>query len=505
MSGFFEILSEQGISDTNAQKIIRYSRRTMKKIKHMIAHEEDKDKKLLLIEHFLHFCKDYITGYYSDDWIERQISKYGEDISFSEGETYVKDTALMVMTKASVTGGHTVLVNNWITFDERRKYSIVFTDCKKCDVPLFLRNSVTESGGKLFYLSKGRDVEKAGGLLDIAQNFEKIILHIHMYDMVPVMAFSNKGWTRPIYYCNHANFLFSVGMSISDMVLNIKKYDQERSLAYRGASRSELLPFPQKVIQEDQDDEVPEDVRGYLGKKYGFNQDSKIIISVGADYKYTKTEKYDFIGFVKRLMKVLPENTFFYIIGADPEAHRWRRMKADTDGRAMAIGYQPRKEISRWMKIADAYVVSFPMNAAGANEAKKNGVPCFRIDPIGRTGDDLKMERYESIPKMIKAINRCIRGRESFVTAEGEVSNNPDLWRARLEELFEIELHHKINRFKSKPVVGEEEIINVQLLSRDFEVLEFLMDDDSSISVRVRMIVMRLKIRFLVLLYKVFG
>lgn len=457
------------MKDSNAIKLIQENRRCIDKIRRMIETTSRDKEKFYLIKYYLYFCTNNITGIYSDEFIEKEIIKYGKEIEYFPSKIPKENTALMVMTTSSAIGGHTALVNNWIQFEQNRSYSIVFTDSTESMVPDFLRKTVTESGGKLYFL-KNDDVSKAKELLLLAEEFENIFLHIHMYDLVPLIAFSNKEWKKPIYFYNHANFLFSIGVSISDVMLNICEYDRERSEKYRGSRNAEVLPIPQKVINRKDNYANKDIIKKELRSKYKFDEDGSILLSMGDDFKYKKTEKIDFTKFVMRLMEQLPDNTFFYVIGANPHSWQWKKLKYFTKGKAKAIGVQSRDNVSKWMQIADAYIVSFPMNASGSGEAWEKGVPCFRYNPIGRGVETVsRNENYDDIDYMIDEIKRCINKEKIFEYTPSEIceiKQNPELWRNRLNAVISLVDKHENHDFKNVPIIETEEIINVQLLNR---------------------------------------
>lgn len=459
------------MKDSDALKIIGYNRQCVEKIKKWIKKEKNIKKQKDLIEFYLHFCTNNISGIYSDSWIEKKIIEYGSEIDFHPNAKTEKDTVLIVMTVASGIGGHTALANNWIQFDKKRKYSIVLTDCSKQIVPDFLKESVKASGGNIYYLKKADNVSKAEELLDIAQSFEHIILNIHMYDMVPIISFGHKNWIKPICFYNHADFLFSVGMSVSDLVFTLNKYDNKRAIENRGAFRAEVLPFPQSEKIYSKIEKSTEQLKKEIGNKYCFDVNSKIVLTMGSDFKFIKTERYDFEMFVENVLKDAPQNTYFFLIGANPESKRWTMMKKNTNNHAQALGFLNREEVSRWMKIADAYVTSFPMTSAGSAEARINNIPNFRFSPTGRANEYLpKEEIYDSIEDLKNAVVDCLY-KEKYPHYEipecAELAKNVEKWCQNYNSLLETVKQHEIHDFNAKQIIENQEIINVQLLRKD--------------------------------------
>lgn len=443
-------------------------------IKRLIALQVDDKQRLLLIKYLLHYNCNHIIGKYSDEWLEWQIIKLADKYVkyFSVNNDGAAGEVLMVMTSPGATGGHTALVNNWIEFDTSRTYSIVFTEMPAVSngIPQFLRNTVEKSGGRFYYLHGKDEYERAGELLYLSECFEKIVLCIHMYDVVPLMAYSNKNWKKPVYFYNHANFLFSVGASISDCFLTLCSYDACKARRFRGAENVQVLKMPMKVVEaESRDRELGKDeLKSYIIKKYNFDKTDKIILSMGNDFKYKPIKGYDFADFARKLMSRLPEEVRFFIIGADQDRDYWKHLYQDTNGRVQALGVLPREEVTRWMKCADAYVTSFPMTAAGRNEANRYGIPSFTLQITKRVACMEKNNPiYYSVDSMIEDICRYFERPEEYKhvdISEGEYNYSPPEWCRHLNRIFNRKLTHRIHAFKSRMIISKEEKMNVQLL-----------------------------------------
>lgn len=456
------------MKDVEAVKIINYNRKCVKKIKKWVEKEKDDNKRMDLIEYYLHFCVNNVTGVYSDPWIEKKIIEYSSKLDFDINADVIHDTVLIVMTAVSSIGGHTALANNWIQFDKDKKYSVILTESSNHCVPKFLEESVKESGGNIFYLNSSDNVSKAKELLNIAQKFEYVILNIHMYDVVPIIAFGHRNWKRPVCFYNHADFLFSIGISVSDMVFSMNEYDHNRTINNRGAVCSKILPVPQSKKIYKKSDKSKNELKRQLSKEYGFNADSKIILTMGSDFKFVRTEHYDFEKFVEHVLQLSPANTYFFIIGADPNKKIWDIMRKNTHNHARALGIVKREIVSDWMKIADAYVTSFPMTSAGSAEARENNVPNFRFTPTGRANEYVpKEEIYDSIDELAVAVANNIKLKNTNcyeLPLNAKLARDPEQWCRRLDDLLKSVNKHEVHNFKNVPILEEQEIINVQLL-----------------------------------------
>lgn len=467
---------------------------TSEKIKTLIEREKDDVQKLLLIQYLLHFNCNHVTGRYSDEWIEEQIIHLaGRYIVYKPGKKK-KCGSLIVMTTAAGIGGHTALVNNWIEFDKGHEYSIVFTEATPEIIPQFLRKTVQKSGGSLFYLRGGNVYSKAKELLYISEKYEYIFLHIHMYDVVPVMAYANRNWDIPVYFYNHADFRFSIGVSVSDCFLTICSYDNKRAVRYRGAENAYVLKIPQKIITLNHESELSKDeAKALMRRQYGFAENDRIILSMGDDYKYRPALGYDFIQFAKSLMAKLGEGYQFYIIGADRESARWKRVAEETGGKVKALGRLSRDTVTLLMKTADAYISSFPMMASGYEYANLYRIPAFSLGVTDRDYCYEKKNRvFASVKEMEDAVCDYFANIDTYEHVdirEGEYEYNEETWCARLYEILEHPLHHEVHRFSSKRIISKLERINAELI--DETLYPFKEFDKLNLKNRIRLFLLK--------------
>lgn len=440
-----------------------------KTVRNLALLQTNEKQQLEIIKYLGHFHSSYVTGLYSDGKIEDCLIKIGKKIKFESKVMPQKGKILHVMTRAYGVGGHTAAVNNWINFDDSRQYSIVFTESIYAEVPIFLREAVKRSGGKLYFLGKGSIIDKAKKLLEISQSFEKIVLHTHMYDTIPTLAYSNNNWNIPVYFYNHANFSLSYGYSVADCVLNLCMYDKWKSEKYRGVKNNEVLGIPDKEIDDMKGKAKESDKNKFkdsLIRNYGLKENSKIVISMGSNFKYKKIIGYDFALFVKRLLLESDIDIYFFIIGADPKEERWHKLKEETRGHAIALGVLPRNIVSQWMKIADLYIVSYPMPGAGYTEADKYSVPYFRLVIVNRKPEGWDDSMVKSEDELIDKSIRVLKGELDYSRLninKYEERRDKKVWCSKLNQIFDKPLNHCIHKIVSQRFIMKEEIVNCQL------------------------------------------
>ena len=68
-----------------------------------------------------------------------------------------------------------------------------------------------------------------------------VILHVHMYDVLPILAFANGDFNRPVMFYNHADHLFWLGASISDLVVNFRSSSVAFNEEYNRTSSNAVI------------------------------------------------------------------------------------------------------------------------------------------------------------------------------------------------------------------------------------------------------------------------
>lgn len=444
-------------------------------VKQILRNEKDDEEKVNLIQYLAQHSANCNMGKYSDEELEFELVRIGQKIPYKPSCEPEKGTVLHIMTMAYAIGGHTAVVNNWIAFDHQRKYSVLITDEHKNFLPPFLLETVEENGGEFHQLKSCTIWSKVNELLKIAQRYEKVILHTHTFDAVPILAFSNPNWKIPIYFFNQANFRFSLGMSITDCFIGMYNYDSIKGKRYRGAEKVVTLPIPTKITENNLKQEFSEKQRIQLkrkyAKKYNFPEDAQIILSMGASFKFKKVINYDFPEFLQCVLKRTSSNVYAFVIGAKNRGDkRWKRLKKRSRGRGQALPTLSRKEISEWMAFSDVFITSFPMNSSGKDEALENGMACFSLQITKRGMEAEDHNHCKDIQELTDRICGVLDRGERYFTETSpfkEMMKTPKAWSAYVNQILDMDLEHKIHKFKSKLLVSKEEIINFQLLERE--------------------------------------
>ncbi len=442
----------------------------VKELEQLIFSKKSDEEKLEIISLIGKFYSEYITGVYSCNTLERQLIEIGKKINFVPTKAASNKKILIVMSACSPVGGHTVLVHNWIKWDDEKIYSIIFTNMGGLEAPDFIKEIVEHSGGACIYLS-GSYMERALKLLEISEGFYRVLLFTHMEDIIPVIAYSNPRWKRPVYFYNHADFRFSYGFSVSDIVLNLTDFDVDKTIRYRGIDEKESIcfQFPGYGQIDDVKNRVDKhSLRLFIEEKYGLEKDEQLIVSMGNDFKYENVIGYEFDSYVEEVISRYSGKCSFFIIGADGNRGKWIRLNEKTHGKARALGILPRKEAERLIAGADIYIVSFPMTASGQQDAECAGVPYLGINMYGRgiRADDIRFS--ESVEELTEKTLDILEGnRLRYLPARNADIWTKEEWKREWKEVCNTITYHKLHSFSPQRYIEKQEYVNCQLMQEE--------------------------------------
>jgi hypothetical protein len=319
---------------------------------------------------------------------------------------------LHVLTKAYEVGGHTRLVSRWIIHDSARVHSVALTRQGVDSVPGFFRDAVAKAGGKIHCLD-----HKAGGLLSRARTLRElaavtdlVVLHIHPHDVVPIIAFADKTNSPPVIFLNHADHLFWIGTSVSDIVAHLSDRSLQTSYERRGIppERCVVLPIPLQPHSQTLS-------RFEAKRSLGIDPATTVLLSVASAYKFKTTSEP---GFVTVMLPVLQrnENVVLLVVGPS-DRDEWADARQKTQGRVRAFGIVENPTV--FFQAADIYLDSFPFaSLTSLLEAGSYGVPLIRAHPYPT---DLSV----------------LRSDDPALTRESSAGIDQKLYREKLCELIE--------------------------------------------------------------------
>ena len=285
--------------------------------------DDDFDYSIKKINILASFAWQYHPGLYSDCEIEKKIFTLSEriaanesidgseidDSTFEQPATAEKKRVVHIATSVFYVGGHTRLLYNLVKRDVESCHYLIITRQDSGFVPVWLINAIELSGGKVHCLSDSADMwDNALKIRRIVKKFaDFVFLHIHPDDALSLVALAANR-TQPIIFINHADHVFSLGCSLSDVVACIRPWSASFSIKRRLAKKVNILPIPLDFEKAA----IPskKEARDILG----IEPNTVVILTVASAYKFIPDEKYNYFRFVKSIVD-RNANVFVKVIG----------------------------------------------------------------------------------------------------------------------------------------------------------------------------------------------
>lgn len=261
------------------------------------------EKKCYQALELAYFAVKNQTDIYCSSQIEGVFLELAKNVQVNIPVQYKKNTILHVCTELYKSGGHTRCLIRWISDLREFDHDCVILD-QKSELPLDFLNCINESGSKVFNLTSLKSIlKKASKLRIIASAYEYIILHIHMNDPVPIVAFGVNEFKRPVIYFNHADHLFWLGVSVCDWCFDLNNVGHDLTVKRRGISRSSILGIP---FVENK----------YINSQIPKKNNKKILFSSGNKNKFFSYDDKDFFDLVDVILSNEPD-VYWIVIGTD--------------------------------------------------------------------------------------------------------------------------------------------------------------------------------------------
>lgn len=342
--------------------------------------EKDIEQKIYLLENINYYMTNNHCGVFRYEPMEELLQEVGKAFALDNQIDVEKNSFLHVMTRTFTTGGHTKLVENFLS--NRKDYHNEIHDIAMMyqydDIlPVFMQecNDISH----LYNLSYLGILDKIFKLAELSQKYEYIILHHNMYDTIPVIALSQFKNKKNIMVYDHADHLYWVGSSIVSHSLEMSSDGMNFSNSNRSIKNNYLLPIPLSA-------KMP--VESNLKQELKITENQKIALSIGHQHRYeVGIGEYSFKKMIKKVLEV-NEDVVFIIIG-NHDKNFWQDLYEHKNLRF--VGLINRDEIDKYYSIADIYVDSFPMGGGTATlDAITFGIPSIKVKHIFFEFDSLK-------------------------------------------------------------------------------------------------------------------
>ncbi|MBD2308315.1 glycosyltransferase family 4 protein [Chroococcidiopsis sp. FACHB-1243] len=293
---------------------------------------------------------------------------------------------LHVSTAVMGVGGHSRMLWRWIGQDTERSHSLVLTRQGSNEIPQFLSDAVNNSHGRIYALDKsiGNLVSWAKKLREIAASADLVVLHIWSYDVIPTIAFANRKQSPPIIFVDYGDHCFWQGVSISDIVANLRESGMHISQERRGiaSDRTVILPIilnpTQRILS-----------RAEAKQQLGFAEDSVVLLSIARSLKY---RTIDGVSFADAHVPLLEKSDRAILIVIGPvDTEEWSAAIQRSQGRIIFFGQ--REDTAVFYQAADIYVDSFPfVSITSLLEAGSYGTPLVSRYPYSNASKILSAD-----------------------------------------------------------------------------------------------------------------
>jgi len=436
-------------------------------LKDLIKKENSVEEKIRLISIASYFATYNHTGLFADKFLENELIKIAQSIK-TPLEKPEKNSYLHVATSVYEFGGHTRLIDRFIK-NSSGKHSLILTK-QDGNIPEWLKKTISDKNGKIMIL-EGTDIDKTQELRKIASSYEKIILHIHPFDTIPILAFGTQNFKSPVIFYNHADHVFWLGVSISDLVLDLSTEGQSLSKKRRGVKKSDILPVPVEYTQ-----------KATISKKeareiLNLPLNKHIILSIGTSDKFRPFGKYNFIEKAFEIIKEIP-NTIILVVGVSIKEKNWKEAFDKSDKRIIPIGLVEKAKLQYYIKSADVYLESFPLTSSTATiEVLLEGVPSICVRTEEKSWDVI---REISVPlnEVVSKIKEILEKKIFDTKIIDKIKNLhcKDSWTKTLNNiLFKLSIkhNHNLSDFSTLIEFNQYDIYIYNLLNNENKLIYF--------------------------------
>ncbi len=319
---------------------------------------KDLYQRVHMAQSLMYYAVSHGVGYYSCRELEAPFLDLARQLPIKKRVEYVPDSCLHVMTQAYTSGGHTRVVERWLSISScKQKHSVVLLDQGDFPIPESLEMETARHSGELF-MCKGKTlVERAQYLREIAQQYEYVILHIHMHDPTAIVAFGTNEFKRPVILYNHADHLYWCGASIVDMLADLRDNDYAEKWRMIRNHYSLRIPYASDVALSNYP-KTKEESRIALGLPL----DKIILLTVGGSQKYQPFAGIEFCNIVH---DVIRNNRNALCLGMGPtnDVGNW----GNYGEQFVALGTIPYGErYFDYLNACDIYIGSIPIEGGTA-------------------------------------------------------------------------------------------------------------------------------------------
>ena len=262
----------------------------------------------------------YFLGFFADQELEELLQQIGKKIDnelSDNSNINLKKTQsekkhiLHIASTTELAGGHTRVIASWISNCQSimsdQMHSLIVTNQGAGEIPNWLGDAIKNNEGFIKVLDTSiSPMKRALELRNVAEGWADIvILHIDPNDPLPTVAFSKMRRELPVLFFNHADHVFSIGTSVSDLILDFRETGQKISVEHRMPRKgSVLLPIPLidpiegRQLNQAERSELRKEAR----KRLSISEKAFVGLTIGSAYKYKPAMGHDFFECAKGIL-----------------------------------------------------------------------------------------------------------------------------------------------------------------------------------------------------------
>jgi hypothetical protein len=286
--------------------------------------------------------------------IERVLNEIGRAYVPSRGPGRPRGPVrrvLHVITEGYATGGHTRVLERWLQRDERRTATVVVTGGKQ--LPRRTLAAINSSDSRIVPVLPGATLlDRAVALRDLATEHDLVVLHVHMHDVLPSLAFADPRNRPPVVLFEHAAHQFWLGTATTDLLASMRTAERRTAVARRGFPAERICRLPLPIAARG----LPP--REASRQALGLPLDRPIVLTVASQWKVMPGINPTMADLSESVLDAVPD-AIHVVVGSAPELS-WQRVLDRHPTRVLHPG--PIPELRPLFAAADVYLDSWPIS-----------------------------------------------------------------------------------------------------------------------------------------------